>query len=107
MGYVMALRFTGSVLTGSVSLYGLYSMNLFHTMAPYDPSGLVVQICSLRKQGYPTEIMIGSSGGARTEWAYIHHGSWLVYGWDLSPDPGTGGYWTVSNTEMLKGLDDC
>merc|ERR1711920_402874 len=107
--WVAAIRPTGSVLTGSVSLFGLYALNLVHTIAPWDPQQLTLQVCSMKKLGYEKEIMIGRTSVAthRTEWAYVHHGSWFVYGWALSQDPGDEGYWTVSDDKVLKHLDKC
>mmetsp|Transcript_68360 Transcript_68360/g.190725 ORF Transcript_68360/g.190725 Transcript_68360/m.190725 type:complete len:310 (+) Transcript_68360:77-1006(+) len=104
--WVASIRTTGSVLSGSASLWGLYALNLYHTIAPWDPQSLVVRICSMEKHGYKNAIMIGSPGATgRSIKAYLHHGSWFVYGWDLSADPGEGGYWTVDKN--LEGIEDC
>jgi len=106
--WVAAIRTTGSILSASVSVYGLFGVSLVHSIAPWDPQGIDLQVCSLKRTGYANEVMIGSSGASgRTEWAYVHHGSWFVYGWGLSQDPGEGGYWTVSDPSILAGLDDC
>lgn len=105
--WVAAIRTTGSLLTASVSLFGLYGVSLPHTIAPWDPQGIIVEVCK-----YPGgSVMIGNAPlGKRTEWAYVHHGSWFVYGWGLSQDPGDGGHWLVNDDNgavEIKGLDAC
>merc|ERR1712194_24279 len=78
--WVAAIRSTGSVLSGSVSLFGLFGESLTPTagIAPWNPQGIAVQVCSMKTNGYSTEVMIGSSGSVgRTEWAYVHHASWF------------------------------
>jgi len=107
--WVASIRSTGSVLSLSASLWGLYALNLEHTIAPWDPQKLIVQICSMKdaKGGaYKDAVMIGSPGAmGRPNWAYIHSGSSLVYGTTIATDPGTGGYWNPSAT--IEGLQIC
>merc|ERR1712228_376051 len=86
--WVASLRPTGHALTGAI----LYSVHLGHSIAPLDPQSIMLEVCSLRNIGKPTEIMMGLRTKVRTQWAYVHHGSWLVYGSDSSQDPGTGGH---------------
>jgi len=100
--WVAAIRST--TLTAA-SVWGLYALNLEHSIAPWDPQSIVVHLCSLDKAGHQGAVMIGSPGLTANIWAYIHHGSWDVYGWMLSEDPGPGGYWTPD--KPLEGLEDC
>lgn len=89
----------------AVSLFGAFAYNLYHTVAPWDPAGLTVHLCSLKKLGYENAVMIGSSGILGDHWMYIHHGSWLVYATAIAQDPGEGGYWTPN--PPIPDLDDC
>merc|ERR1712083_1122150 len=99
----MGIRPTGSIVTGSVSLFGLYAVNLYHTIAPWDPKKIVTRIC--QNSQYGSSVMIGSAPThGRSEWAYEHYGSWYVYGWGATQDPGTGGYWTPSSP--IEGLEE-
>uniref|UniRef100_A0A7S1W0G2 Uncharacterized protein n=1 Tax=Alexandrium catenella TaxID=2925 RepID=A0A7S1W0G2_ALECA len=69
------------------SLFGAYEVALWKEFGIGD---LAVQVCS-KGDG---NIMIGSPGSMRTEWFYIHHASWLVYGTPLS-DPGDSAIWST------------
>lgn len=108
--WVAAMRSTGSVLSASVSPYGLYGVSLEHTIAPWDPQGVIVEICSY--PGSANVVMIGNAPtGVQTEWAYVHHASWFVYGWGATSDPGDGGYWVLNDANgadiNIGGLDAC
>jgi len=97
--WTVAMRLT----TGTaVSLWGAYALNLYHTIAPWDPQSIIVRICKV--PGYSNTIMFGSNSGI---WAYIHHASYFVYGWDLSGDPGTGGYWSVNQGIGHMDFEHC
>merc|ERR1712039_737952 len=92
---------------GSLSRFGLFSVNLDHPMAPYEPRGIAVHLCSVSKRGFSDYVMIQSPGVLATldvsVSAYVHTGSWFVYG--SVSEPGTGGYWLPS--ESIAGLDPC
>jgi len=82
--YVAAIRAT----TGTAfSLFGAYEMSL---AKEFSPERLAVRVCSLGDG----QVMIGSGGGRETQWFYIHHGSWFVYGWGHG-NPGPSGVWTT------------
>lgn len=107
--WVAAIRSTGSVLSLSASLWGLYAVDLNHPIAPWDPQGISVTICNVVSGGEVDAnkaVMIGSSGKhLHPIWAYVHRMSALVYGWMLTSDPGTGGYWIPD--QPLEGLQNC
>eukprot|EP00928_Gymnodinium_smaydae_P053134 TRINITY_DN37197_c0_g1_i1.p2 TRINITY_DN37197_c0_g1~~TRINITY_DN37197_c0_g1_i1.p2 ORF type:complete len:331 (-),score=55.58 TRINITY_DN37197_c0_g1_i1:127-1044(-) len=83
------------------SPFGLFGLNLDHTTAPWEPQGLNVHICQVTKEGFGDAVQIMSPGTLSTAGlvsrAYVHYGSWLVYGWSMTSDPGTGGYWVPSS----------
>jgi len=107
--WVASIRSTGGPLSLSMNPWGLYALNLDHSVAPWDPQNIIVHLCTLKNKvatPYPNAIMIGSPGiQGNPIWAYVHRGSSLIYGWFASSDPGSGGYWTPSVT--IEGLDDC
>lgn len=78
--YVFALDSTGGT---AVSLWGGYAVSLTEKHEPWSLKDVMLRVCSARKTGHPDAIMIGSSvpSGGSTVWAYIHSGSWLVYGY--------------------------
>lgn len=82
--YVAAIRATAGT---AFSLFGAYDMGLSKDFAI---DRLAVQVCS-KGDG---DIMIGSVGSVETEWFYIHHGSWNVYG-TADSDPGDGAIWVT------------
>merc|ERR1711920_1078369 len=85
--WAVAIRHT----TGTaVSTHGAYAERLDGHQVPWSPEALALDICSMDKLGYPNAVKIGNSKKA---WAYIHHGSWLVYG--KSSHTGPGGIWIV------------
>mmetsp|Transcript_73305 Transcript_73305/g.177311 ORF Transcript_73305/g.177311 Transcript_73305/m.177311 type:complete len:293 (+) Transcript_73305:81-959(+) len=90
--YVAAIRATAGT---AFSLFGAYEVGLAWEFAP---DRLAVQVCS-KGDG---QIMIGSPGAMATEWFYIHHGSWNVYG-DSSREPGDGAVW-VSDPPIPDGM---
>jgi hypothetical protein len=103
--FTMAMRpTTGTAL----SPFGLFTVNLDSKLLPYDPDGVVIHLCAMTKAGFAGNIMIESPGTLATlglvTKAYIHTGSWLVYGSPLE-DPGTGAYWTPSIP--IPGLQAC
>lgn len=96
--YVATIRAT----TGTAfSLAGLYEVGLHREFAP---DRLTTQVCSLG-DGY---IRIGSGGGAGAglgnAWAYIHHASQYVYGWNLG-SAGDAGAWKAD--PPISGLEAC
>lgn len=83
--YVAAIRAT----TGTAfSPFAGYEIGLYKE---YSPDRLAVRVCS-KGNGM---VMIGSPGATQTEWFYIHHGSWRVYGWGVS-NPGNGAVWDTN-----------
>merc|ERR1711879_636340 len=107
--YVAAVRSTGGALSLSASLWGLYAVDIQHSTVPYDPQGITVHICKIMRGGVDDPkhaVMIGSSGSwNRPIWAYVHRASSFVYGWMLTSDPGSGGYWVPS--QPIPGLQEC
>jgi len=73
---------------------GLFGLDLNKPSLPHEPQRLAVHVCKVNKEGYMDAVMIQRefSGTHILSKAYVHHGSWFVYGWDLG-DPGKGGYW--------------
>lgn len=67
------------------SLFGAYEDSLGKEL---EPEVFAVRVCSLPDG----KIKIGSYKQP-VEWFYVHHGSWNVYGWGLTNDPGDGGHW--------------
>ncbi|CAJ1345753.1 unnamed protein product [Effrenium voratum] len=79
--YVLAIRAT----TGTAfSPFGTYSVELKDTS-----EDIMLQVCSMASRGKPTAIMIGSAGSLKSIWAYVHTGSWGV--WGSITDPGWAG----------------
>eukprot|EP00443_Scrippsiella_acuminata_P000107 CAMPEP_0115242626 /NCGR_PEP_ID=MMETSP0270-20121206/39051_1 /TAXON_ID=71861 /ORGANISM="Scrippsiella trochoidea, Strain CCMP3099" /LENGTH=342 /DNA_ID=CAMNT_0002657701 /DNA_START=50 /DNA_END=1075 /DNA_ORIENTATION=+ len=78
--YVVAIKATGGT---AFSLWGAYSVSLESEHAPWSLREIMLRICSARKFGHPDAIMIGTSQphGGSTIYAYIHSGSYLVYGY--------------------------
>jgi len=103
--WVASMRLTGQL--GSTT--GMFALNLDKPSFPHDPQGIVVHICRMTKAGFEDTVMIMSSGSKMTlgteSKAYIHQGSWFVYGWVMSSDPGTGGYWKPN--KPILGLELC
>merc|ERR1712232_746559 len=77
--YVATIRATKGT---AFSPFGVYEVGLDRN---YKPAQLLVRVCDAGN-GY---VRFGSSG-EHTIWAYIHHGSWNVYGWRAG-SPGDGG----------------
>eukprot|EP00415_Alexandrium_ostenfeldii_P000613 UN0613 len=101
--YVATIRGAASLS----SLFAAYEVSLWDN---WDIQYLTVQVCS-KGNG---EVMIGSPGKTHTEWFFIHHFSWFVYGtafgdwgsrvlsgWGL----GDGAVWTAN--PPLSGLQAC
>lgn len=108
LDHVAAIRSTGSLLTLSASLFGLYSVSL-HSTIPYDPQGITLHICKVMKGPFPDSshaVMFQHYhiGGERSS-AYIHRGSDFVYGYTILADPGPGGYWIPSTP--IDDLQEC
>jgi len=102
---VAALRLTTGTTIG---LWGLYSVDLRTTLVPWKPQDIALTVCSLKSRGRPDAIMIGSSGSVGNPvWAYIKHGSWLVYGYSLGANPGEGGYWIPTPSIPDGTFPDC
>lgn len=96
-GYVAAIRATAGT---AVSLFGAYEVSLDKE---FSPDRLAVRVCN--KGG--GQVMIGSPGSVNTEWFFVHHGSWDVYGWGLTNDPGQGGYWQPDPPIPVEELEAC
>jgi len=81
----------------AISPFGAYAVDLAEKASVLDtwgPSNIMLKVCSLGPQSsYPGAIQIGSdlSDKTGTIWAYVHTGSYLVYGSITSP--GEGGIW--------------
>eukprot|EP00928_Gymnodinium_smaydae_P019290 TRINITY_DN1738_c0_g1_i1.p1 TRINITY_DN1738_c0_g1~~TRINITY_DN1738_c0_g1_i1.p1 ORF type:complete len:321 (+),score=62.54 TRINITY_DN1738_c0_g1_i1:60-965(+) len=104
--WIAAMRATAAT---AFSPFGMFGLNLDHESAPWEPQGLNVHICQMTKPGFSDAVQIMSPGTLSTAGlvsrAYVHVGSWLVYGWELTSDPGTGGYWVPS--AQIPGLEAC
>merc|ERR1711879_8166 len=104
--WIISMRSTAAT---AFSPFGLFALDLDHEAMPWEPQGLLVHICQMKEAGFTDAIQIMSPGTLSTAGlvskAYIHHGSWLVYGWEITSDPGTGGYWTAS--AKIPGLQAC
>mmetsp|Transcript_103151 Transcript_103151/g.300831 ORF Transcript_103151/g.300831 Transcript_103151/m.300831 type:complete len:300 (-) Transcript_103151:62-961(-) len=100
---VVAMRPT----TGTaVSPFAAFSVKINTMTIPWNPDTLMLQVCSLRRQSYPDYVMIGSLGAhGLPVWAYLHHGSWFVYG--SVTGPGMGGYWRPDPPLPEGMLPDC
>lgn len=82
-GYVTRIaKTTGTAL----ELHGFYQAELEDE---YNPEAIALTVCM--RTSPPGSIMIGSSDKSPI-WAYIKHGSWLVFGYEHG-DPASGGYW--------------
>jgi len=85
----------------STSIYGAYAYNLDHTIAPWDPEGVVVDVCDMSGKGHPGSLMIGDG----SHWFYVSHTSWKVSATAISSDPGVTGYWKPD--PAIEGLQAC
>lgn len=102
-GYAVAMRQTEGT---ALSAMGMYEVKLSTRIAPWNPSTVMLQVCSLKKKTGQPHVKIGSLGRHGIPvWAYVHHGSWLVYG-SLS-DPGEGGHWIPEPPFEEGALPDC
>lgn len=100
--YVLAIRAT----TGTAfSPFGTYSVELKDTSAPWKPEDIMLRVCSMGSYGKHSAIMIGSAGAVKTIWAYVHMGSWSVYG-SIS-NPGEGGEWSPNPPMPYGALPPC
>lgn len=81
------------------SLFGAYGADL---VKEGSPEWYAVRVCSLGDG----KVKIGSYKEP-VEWFYIHHGSWIVYGWGLTNDPGEGGHWVPTPTIPETELEQC
>jgi hypothetical protein len=104
--YLLTLRSTIGAI--DLSPFAMFELGLNRPSSPYEPQGVSVHICQVKKNGFQNTVMIQSPGTSQTAFrevsAYLHSGSWFVYGSVLS-DPGSGGYWLPSNP--IEGLQDC
>jgi len=98
-GYVVSLRGT----TGTaVSPYGAYEVDLDNQ---FGVQKIAVRVCSM---GDGKVKIGGESITGAMEWFYLHHFSWIVYGWGLlSSDPGDGGVWKVDPPIPEEELEPC
>jgi len=96
--YVVALRAT----TGTaLSPWGAYEVGL---SKQFSVEKLAVRVCS-KGDG---KVMIGGLNLlGQTEWFYIHHLSWIVYGWGLFSNPGNGGVWQADPPMPEGELEPC
>ncbi|CAK9024644.1 unnamed protein product [Durusdinium trenchii] len=100
--YVLAIRAT----TGTaLSPFGTYSVELKDTSAPWKPEDIMLRVCSMASYGKPNAIMIGSAGAVKTIWAYVHMGSWSVYG--SMSSPGDGGGWMPNPPIPYAAIPPC
>lgn len=78
--YVVAIDTTGGT---AVSLWGAYAVSLTKNHQPWNLRNVMMRVCSVRNKGYPNAVMIGSSlkQAGSAVWAYIHSGSYFVYGY--------------------------
>lgn len=51
----------------------------------------MLSVCSMGSYGKHNAIMIGSAGKVKSIWAYVHMGSWSVYGSISNPGGKKGG----------------
>jgi len=92
--YVVGFKATTGT---SLSPFGAYAVDLKDKASVLDtwgPSNIMLKVCSLGpRSSYPGGVQIGTelTTGSGTVWAYIHSGSYLVYGSITSP--GEGGIW--------------
>ena len=56
---------------------------------------IMLRVCSMGSYGKHSAIMIGSAGAVKTIWAYVHMGSWSVYGSISNP----GAVWGISQLQ--------
>lgn len=80
-------------------------MELKDTSAPWKPEDIMLRVCDLTSHGQPGAVQIGSAGAVRTVWAYVHHGSWSVYGSMTSPGTGREPRWVAKSkgVEWISG----
>lgn len=124
--YVVAMQATAGT---AFTLWGAYSVGLGTEHKPWSLKDIMLRICSARNKGHPDAVMIGTSvpQGGSTIWAYIHRGSYFVYGYwypeqlikskilptggkeTQSPQnlPGKGGLWIPSPPFPRGLLPDC
>lgn len=70
--------------------------------APADPAHNFWTVCKVNGH-----VRLGDFTGAI--WAYIHHGSWLAYGWNVEVwrTPSDETEWILTDSSLLGQLDDC
>jgi len=101
--YVVGMKAT----TGTaISPFAAYAVNLENKASVLDvwgPDNVMMRVCQMPEtSSYSGAIQVGASlTGGTTIWAYIHHGSWLVYGSVSSPGPG--GLW-IPDPPIPKGI---
>jgi len=91
--YTVGLSDSYQVL-GSQLAVDIFHMTHPHAAdaAPFDPALMMMKTCTPRGHEDAVEFDIIPSSGVGGSAMYIHHGSWLVYGWAWS-SPSDGGYW--------------
>jgi len=88
--YVLGMKAT----TGTaISPFGTYAVNLNKkggVLDTWGPTNIMLRVCETATGA----LQIGAKmADANTIWAYVHHGSWYVYG--SVSTPGWGGEWKV------------
>jgi len=90
----------------ALSPFGAYAVDLREKASVLDtwgPSNIMLSVCSLGpRSSYPGAIQIGGNLMEKTVWAYVHAGSYLVYGSMTSP--GDGGIW-IPDPPLPASLD--
>lgn len=82
-GHVCQLLFVDHHWCASCSLLGLNILSFSGarvTQLPRCEEDIMLRVCSMSGYGKHNAIMIGSAGAVKTIWAYVHMGSWSVYG---------------------------
>jgi len=84
----------------ALSPFGAYEVGMAKAESPQK---LAVRVCS---KGDGSVMMAGQSLVGTTEWFYIHHLSWIVYGYSFG-DPGAGGVWKADPPIPEDELEPC
>jgi len=95
--YTVSIQATAGT---AVSPFGAYEVGM--TKAESPPK-IAVRVCS---KGDGKVMIAGQSLIGTTEWFYIHHLSWIVYGYSFG-NPGAGGVWQTDPPIPDDELEPC
>jgi len=88
--YVVGMKATTGTAVSPFAAYAVNLENKGSLLDAWGPSNIMLRICETPSGAVEVGAKMADSA---TIWAYVHHGSWYVYGSLTSP--GEGGGWVV------------